>query len=178
MPIRYGLLPTVVESTSFLNHLREGLMVERCHNVQVGVRRFLPARIVVIRNAENVRVIPRHLQKLKFPILVAGVLVHPLDSDCLIDGEICATMDNTECAVGNHFVQSVLLRLVSLIQSAELDTRSFLPHEIQFLATYRLIGCLVSCLSDDIAYFDFLNYCILGLRLITRLRLFYLNHCF
>ena len=87
-------------------------------------------------------------------------------------------MDNTECAVGNHFVQSVLLRLVSLIQSAELDTRSFHPHEIQFLATYRLIGCLVSCLRDDVAYLDFLNYCILGLRLITRLRLFYLNHCF
>ena len=66
----------------------------------------------MVRNTYDVWVLTCHEQELELTIFITRVLIDPLNSNCFVGEKICPTVNNTESAMSNNFIQSVSLRLI------------------------------------------------------------------
>lgn len=84
----YRISTGVIQTSGTVYHVRQCLVIERRNDMQICVVRSIAIRVIVVTNAQNIRVISGTQKQVQLTILVPCVLINSLDRNCLISMQI------------------------------------------------------------------------------------------
>ena len=79
-------------------------MVQWRDQVQIRIIRPVTIQVVVVLQADHIRMLTGHLKQVQLSILVASVYKDSFDGHCLASLQVCTTIDDSEGTVRDNLV--------------------------------------------------------------------------